>query len=460
MTDCTNMNNICVSSKSLTKLFLRNCSTISDETVESISKTCPNVKFLEIFNCSGVRYPRVDCPELSDLHFTKCENLIKPTLKCTKLKKLIFKQCSKMKDINFEGNESTSEILFSECSDIDDSIFESLKLNSGIQTLIFSKCNSLVKPKLEIENLKQLKFVECQSLKLPFITKSTNLSILSFQECKMLNFNLTSELINVPVEATEFVNCNSLINVLVDSDIRKISISFCKNLLKLYIWNEKTVKTKISFCPKLILFVTATERLKELSIKDSTSLSSISFKNCYDLKQIEIQNCQGINDEILTNLLTKCQDLTNLEITNCGLENPTFLHSKLNQLSLSNCQSLESLNLDCESLTKFKFVDSFKFTSENLISKNIEKLKEIEITNVLFNIKTLCQFLDSSKNLTSVNLKNTGISHLQQREILKGYGYLKNNQLIINNNNNMNNNSINQINDQMIIEEGEQQQQQ
>eukprot|EP01080_Neovahlkampfia_damariscottae_P010682 gene10682-3303_t len=451
MTDCTNMNNICVSSKILTKLFLRNCSTISDETVQSISKTCPNVKFLEIFNCVGVKYPRIDCQELTDLHFTKCENLIKPTLKCSKLKKLIFKQCPKMKDVNFEENESTSEILFSECNDLTDDIVESLKLNTGIQTLVFSKCNGLLKPKFEIKNLKQLRFVECNFLKSPFISKS-NLSVLSFHDCKSLNFNLTSELLDVSVEVAEFVNCGSFVKILVDSEIRKISMTFCKNLLKFYVWNESTVKTKITFCPKLILFVTGTEKLKELSIKDCAALVTLSFTNCLDLKQIELVNCLGIKDDILSNLLLKCQELNNLDVSNCGLIKPTIIHSKLNQLSLSNCQSLESINLECESLLKFKLVDIYEFTSQNLISKNIEKLKEIEITNVLFNVSTLIEFLEKSKNLTGVNLKNTGISSLQQREILNGYGYLKNNQLIINNMNNSNNNSISS---KMIIEEEE-----
>jgi hypothetical protein len=423
MTDCINMNNICVSSKNLTKLFLRNCSTISDETVKSISKTCPNVKFLEIFNCSGVQYPLIDCEELTDLHFTKCENLVNPTLKCSKLKKLIFKQCLKMKDLKLEGKNSSMEVLFSECFGVDDSIVESLKSN-GIQTLVFSKCPKLVKPNIDFENLKQLKFMDCNSLQSPFVS-SSNVSVLSFHDCKSLNFTKTSEMLLKTIDTLEFVNCGEIVNILVDSEVRKLSVSFCQKLVKLYIWNSCTVKAKIALCPNLTTLMTVAKSLKELSIKDCESLESITQRECESFKQIEMINCTSFSDTGLVNMLTKCQQLNHLEMTNCGIVSPSISHSKLNTISLSNCK-VETFTLDCENLTKLKLADCHQFASE-IKTKNIEKLKELEVSNTLFNANLLADFLAKAENLASINLKKTGMS---SKDISYGNG-LKNRHLNI-----------------------------
>jgi hypothetical protein len=424
MTDCINMNNICVSSKNLTKVFLRNCSTISDETVKSISKTCPNVKFLEIFNCSGVQYPLIDCEELTDLHFTKCENLVKPTLKCSKLKKLIFKQCPKMKDLNVQHKESSSmEVLFSECFEVDDSIVESLKSN-GIQTLVFSKCHKLVKPNIDFENLKQLRFVDCNSLQSPLVSSST-LSVLSFHDCKSLNFTKTSEMLLQTVDTLEFVNCGAIVNVMVDSEVRKLSASFCQKLEKLFIWNSCTVKSKITLCPNLTTLMTVAKSLKELSIKDCESLESMTQRECESLKQIEMMNCTAFSDLGLHNILTKCQQLNHLEMSNCGIVSPSISHSTLNTISLSNCK-VESFTLDCENLTKLKLADCHQFASE-IKTKNIEKLKELEVSNTLFNANLLADFLAKAESLASINLKKTGMS---SKDISYGNG-LKNRHLNI-----------------------------
>src|SRR5690606_1980676 len=201
-------------SKNLTKLFLRNCNSIKDETINKISTTCPNIKYLEIFNCGGLRKPVIKCSELTDLHFSKCNNLEAPGLDCPKLKKLLFLSCQKMQRIAFQNpSVAASEILFSECPSVSDGLVESLhNFIPNVQAVVFSKCDGIKMPKIYFDQLKVLRFSECNGLMQPRIftrTLTNKVNILSFQDCKNLSFQRTSDFLKVKAESVEFSNCEN-----------------------------------------------------------------------------------------------------------------------------------------------------------------------------------------------------------------------------------------------------------
>lgn len=418
MTDCTNVTNICVSSKNLSKLFLRNCNTISDETVKNISQTCPNIKFLEIFNCLGVKYPYINCTELTDLHISRCDNLVKTTIDCTKLKNIAFLSCKNLNQLEFKTETaSNTELLFGECSLINDKLFKNLEGAKNIQTLIFNRCPSIQNPRINLSQLKNLKFSECSNLKQPMF-QNTKLNSISFHECNKLDYQRTSEMNCEQIESMEISECQTFSKIHIDSDVRKLSIVFCNNLKELYLLNNTIVKSKVTSCPSLVVFGSYAQNLKEISLKECNEISSFLLKNPENIKQVELLNCNRISDMYITFILFKCINLKQFTISSCGLSSPVLKHDKLNGLEITKCTQLEKLIVDCPQMKELNLSDCPKLSTFKI--ENYKNLEKLNVVNIPYQGDAILNIV-SKLNTSFVHLKNIGLSY-QDKKLLSQKG--------------------------------------
>jgi hypothetical protein len=341
LTDCATVHEISIQSSNLAKLFIRNCPNITDAAIENISNTCPNVKFLEVFNCSGIKTPQITCLELTDLHFTRCDNLEYPVLKCPSLKKLLLLSNPRVRDIQFSHQcQSTAELLFSDCPMVTDALVSRLQhYAKNLQAMVFAKCAGIKRPFINFDHLKILRFSECHHLIHPIVSSpsgSLQLSVVSFQDCPSLEISSISNTCHKGVvDQVEISQCDHIFSLSLDMEVHHINVSRCENLQEVTLSHPNIEKVKIEECPALTLVAChGCTHLSEMSVRRCHELSDIEVKtqqtkkkifnsvllqeeSMDSLKKLELSQCPRISDLCVTKLLRKCQALEQIEINEC-----------------------------------------------------------------------------------------------------------------------------------------------
>lgn len=334
MTDCSQINAISIQSSNLSKLFLRNCTSVTDATMQQISTTCPNVKFLEIFNCPALKNPILACNELTDLHFSRCDHLEAPVLNCPSLKKLLFISNAKIRDLKFQTDcDAASELLFSDCPQVSDALIHRLQhCTKNIQAMVFAKCENIRKPNINFQQLKIARFSECPQLVRPQFQTTMHLNVLAFQDCPSLDFNSVRNLCIAPtdsitIDQIEIQQCDHLQMLQVDVPCQRVHIGKCENLQDVILYSVAE-RIKIEECPVLLTVWSPSGcslALQECSIRACCELNEIKLDSC--LKRLELVKCPRISDLMVMQLLNKCRaHLETIEIVDCNV-NPIVIQN-------------------------------------------------------------------------------------------------------------------------------------
>lgn len=328
MTDCHQIYSLGVVSQNLSKVFLRNCAQVSDMTLQQISSTCPNVKFLEIFNCPNLKNPTLMCKELTDLHFSRCDQLEAPTLNCPMLKKLLFISNAKIRDLHFaQPCDATAELLFSDCPQINDSLIGKLQYSvQNIQAMVFAKCENIRRPVISFPHLKIIRFSECPNLIRPQFKQAIHLHVLSFQDCPSLDMNSVRAICSDSslIDQIEITQCDHLQMLQIDVPSQRLQVSKCENLQDVVLYNVSE-KIKIEDCPVLLKVWSpqvCALQLQECNIRSCVELCEIRLNS--SLKKLELVRCPRITDLTVTKLLNKCKNLEQIEIVDCTV-NPLII---------------------------------------------------------------------------------------------------------------------------------------
>jgi hypothetical protein len=364
MTDCPAMHRLSVSAANLTKLFLRNCPSISDDTLEDLPASCPHVRYLEVCNCENIKKPKISFEELSDLHFNKCKGLARPTLNCPKLKKLLFFSCDTFKQVIFETpSEQCAEVLFSDCPSVSDNLVSSLHESArNIQAIVFQKCDAIRRPSFQFANLKVLRFADCANLVMPVVLLSDRkLSIASFQDCKNLKFdeNRLGTSISGRVEMVEFNNCENLSRLCIDCNVLRVSVQTCDGLQELTVNTGQ--KLQVLNCEGL---TNLSVNVEDMTVRHCNELKTIQASAA--LHSIEITSCMRVSDICVTSLLNKCPDLIKMFITSCNVASPVIKHAKLASLAIRSCPNLERLKLEGTNLHEFLVHECPRLSESNI----------------------------------------------------------------------------------------------
>ncbi|EFC43458.1 predicted protein [Naegleria gruberi] len=359
ISDCHLLKYLNLKSENLNKLFIRNCPNVEDSTFDNLSAFSPNIKFVELVNCSMLKSPHLKLPQLVDLHFRECAQLEVPTITSEYLKKLLIVSCTKFSHFNAQS-ATLSEILLSECPNLNEAnLTKSLSQTENIQAIVFDKCKALRAPQLNLDNLKLVRFTSCNNLVNPKINIRGNLSVLSFQHCDNIKIEkLSTNITGQNIDNIEITECKGMTKLSCDLPTKSLSVSGCSKLSSLTL--SQTIQTiLVEKCQALCTIQCPQEcRVTELKVKDCEQFSSVQFSGPnQDMKILGFSRCPRLSDMCLASMLSKCQTLEKARLSACGLARPFINHANLSTLHISHCQYLERMRLKCPKLITLKLND-------------------------------------------------------------------------------------------------------
>lgn len=435
LTECSSLQGFTINSPLLSKFFLRGCPMVTDAALSGL-KFCSQVKFIEVFGCSGLRNPVISGKEITDIHFSRCPQLENPILDCPSLRKLLFLSCERLTDMSFTSNcPYVAEILFSECPLLCDEFVYNLQQRCpNVQAVVFSKCHSLKTPEISgFKELKVLRFGECDRLMHPKLTQQncSTVKLLSFSGCKSLDFGSPTSSVwpAIRAEQVEFNKCDSLQELIFDVASQSLVISQCRFLRKVTVRNEYLQKIKLAHCSAAIsLDIFGPSQLKDIAVHDCRELTHIDFHNpgsrSESIRSIEVANCPRFSDMSVTSLLNKCPQLRSLSLASCGLTRAVIRHHGLDSLALRSCGHLEHVTIDCARLQSLTIAECSKLQFHRIgcqiSAVSFSQLERLEMSHVKvqdeFMRQVMAIFSQSAGQLKSVSFDScSGIDLTSQR---------------------------------------------
>eukprot|EP00761_Pharyngomonas_kirbyi_P006710 gb/GECH01006718.1/.p1 GENE.gb/GECH01006718.1/~~gb/GECH01006718.1/.p1 ORF type:complete len:1050 (+),score=141.04 gb/GECH01006718.1/:1-3150(+) len=426
LTECSEISQFQSNFPSLTKVIFKQCSKLQDSTFDYLSQNSPKLKAIEIENCPRILYPTINQTQLSSMHFTRCINLKQINISSNSIQKFIMIQCPKLSNISIGGRGlPVREMILQSCFEITDNLL--LQLCDKIpliQALVLADCRSLNNPSISSSSLRLLQFANCPRLKTPQI-QAPKLETCSFKNCPMITASTTSDLLqtNTSPRNFELVGCSKIDTFRFDSqNTENINIVNCPQLTSLDSLDDKLTLKKVSVvsCSKLD------------SIQLLGKVEELLFKQCFELSNLSLGQVRAITvsdsdiaDKWITVLLNSAPNLNTIRLEACSVKRPFIEHTSLESVTITKCQSMETLFMECPSLRSFELNNceniSVDFVFKLNASSTLGNLKKLVLNRLrCLTTTAVDKILSRCTSLSSLNLSNTGVSagklkHYQSR---------------------------------------------
>lgn len=259
-----------------------------------------------------------------------------------------------------------------------------------------SKCKNLVDieiyknriSKLDINNLRKLKYLDCANNNLKQLDVSNNLELTNlfceFNNLKKLDVSNNKKLLNLyckanGLEKLDVRNNKKLLKLdCTNNKLNKLDVSNNKELVRLQCGQNKLNELDISNNKNIVRLFCTFNKLEELDLTNNTKLYWVKASSNPLKKLIGLENLKNLfefhtNDTLLTKLIIKnCINLENVFTKNCQLEEIIFIgyHPKMDCIKISN-NKLKTIDLKgCPNLTGL-YIANNKLNNLDL-SNNLE----------------------------------------------------------------------------------------
>lgn len=303
-----------------------------------------------------------------------------------------FFQCKSLKEIRFDGWDTSKVTTFSDC---------------------FENCWSLSRIPLENINTDSATsmydmFANCRALDYVNIShfnidKVTTMAYM-FSGCYMLEHLEMSSLRGTGKLNTThqmFANCRRLKDI--DRNVKNLNMSnvttiqnmflccYCVEKLDLSEWNASSVTNAISFCDQCYSL-----RIVDVSGIDATNITTMNsmFKSNYQLKRLDISEWKMESIITMTNMFSECWSLEEIKMPKVWnlstLTNPSYM--------FQNCKSLREITI--ENWNQPNVITTMAYMFSGCTS-----LKKVSIPNLNFTVPVVIEcFLQYCNSLVDLDI--------------------------------------------------------
>eukprot|EP00164_Ancoracysta_twista_P005694 GFYU01007819.1.p1 GENE.GFYU01007819.1~~GFYU01007819.1.p1 ORF type:complete len:729 (-),score=210.34 GFYU01007819.1:115-2301(-) len=332
----------------------------SEDIVGSLTIPCPNLEVLDLTGCTMVEGITLPCPDLVELKISRCFDLVEindipPELNALKT--------ISMRYISAPG-ASVSAILnrspLVQRVAISQTLVTELDLECRhLESFEADECRQLRKLRLVAPVMTTLKLWDSGIEKLSITSGALN----SLE----LKNNQLMEKITLDCPRIDSV---SLTNVGIGDAALESLVSSC----------DKMCGLRIEKCKRLQQPVLCSEALSEFAAESCVNLVSVDLSDCPGLRRVDLLNIH-ITDESLNESIRKCYQLRRLTIYDCSaLKNPVVENGYLEELNMSQCNSVRNLSVSASSLQKLQCTRNSLLAKEDVDTTNCRDLKEFNFS--------------------------------------------------------------------------------
>ncbi|GKA92741.1 disease resistance TIR-NBS-LRR class family protein, partial [Tanacetum coccineum] len=249
------------------------------------------------------------------------------------LETLILDTCDNLVELDFQVTPNLKELRIHHCNRLEKVHMPAQSPN--LETLILELCYYLEEFRFQVTpNLKELRIHECirlEKLHMPAESPKLRSLYLYIIKLRTLHLGITRNL-----ETLLLRNCNHLVEVHFQVNLKELRISSCERLEKLHMFAE---------CSKLVNLELCNLNLRTLHLGVTPNLETVSLKECHDLVELQIP--------------VECSKLVTLDLNyNAKLRTLDLgVTPNLESLDLKNCYDLEEINAPAECLKKLLHLD-------------------------------------------------------------------------------------------------------
>jgi uncharacterized protein YjbI with pentapeptide repeats len=357
----------------LTYITLDNCSNITEATILSIVRNCPNIQGISALYCQNCNISSQTLLEISE------------KLKKLKILKVQFGDVSSLAVEKFvESFEKFEEIHFKGFYSLNGNTLTKITQElKGLKKLTIT-CNEstkIISADISNESLVSFSIGTLDHMKYTTIN-SPNLKSLQFDNIHLLE-SISSEHLNLNevyfrgcfLKDVNFNHLNS----------KNVELFDCTGLQEMKLQNEKLQDLNLFMCPNLKNLEISSEAIKTFTIDSCMQLLNISLETP-NLEKSQLFCLPQDHFPLLKNFYLKSEKIESLALQRCvNLSSVSLNCSNLNALNLGECKILENLELKCEKLKKIALsAPQLKLTKEYIsnLSTHCKYIEMMSLSNV------------------------------------------------------------------------------